>query len=500
MSALLSIHALTKTFPGDVALDHVDFEMAPGETHALLGQNGSGKSTLIKILAGYHQPDNGATARFGLAPLRLGDARAAAHAGIRFVHQDLGLVESVSTVENLALGFGYQTGLGRRISWRAEASRAGKLLADLGFADFDVRLPVGVLSPAQRTAVAIARALQGWEEGADLLVLDEPTSSLPAEDVERLFDAIRRLHERGVAVLYVTHLMDEVFEIADRVTVLRDGRRIATRTISSLDHDSLVELIVGHRVEPGAASLQTRSTAQPVLSLENLTGNRLRRLNVAVAPGEVVGVAGITGSGREDVVGLTTGQLPRESGTVRVNGAALRNFDPRAAIAAGMSFVPGDRVTQGMIPLMTVRENLTLAELGTMWKRGHLSRRAETEECEKWITRLGIKTPSPETLIGALSGGNQQKVLFGKGLRLAPTVLVLDEPTRGIDVGAKEEIHRLIDQIAAQGDAVLIASTDTEEIVRLCHRVVVLSAGRVTAEIIGGDITDERVEHAQLQT
>ena len=500
MSALLSIRNLTKTFPGDVALDHADFEIGLGETHALLGQNGSGKSTLIKILAGYHQPDPGWSADFGLTPLELGDGRAAAHAGIRFVHQDLGLVESISTVENLALGFGYQTGFGGHISWRAETKRAQELLSDLGFADFDVRLPVGALSPAQRTAVAIARALQGWEEGVDLLVLDEPTSSLPAEDVDRLFDAIRRLHDRGISVLYVTHLMDEVFEIADRVTVLRDGKHVATVPITELDHESLVELIVGHRVEAGAASLDARPDAEAVLVLERLAGHRLGGLTLQVAPGEVVGVAGITGSGREDVVALTTGQIPREGGRVVVNGKPVRNFDPRSAIRSGASFVPADRVSQGTIPLMTVRENLTLAELGSLWRAGHLSRRAETAECDKWIDKLAIKTPSAETAIAALSGGNQQKVLFGKGLRLEPSVLVLDEPTRGIDVGAKEEIHRLIDQLASQGDAVLIASTDTEELVRLCHRVVVLAGGKVTSEIVGTDITDERIEHAQLQT
>jgi ribose transport system ATP-binding protein len=500
MSALLSIGNLTKTFPGDVALDQVDFEVGRGETHALLGQNGSGKSTLIKILAGYHQPDPGWTAEFGMIPLELGNGRAAMHAGLRFVHQDLGLVESVDTVENLALGFGYQTAFGGRISWRKETERATELLADLGFANFDVRIPVAALSPAQRTAVAIARALQGWEEGVDLLVLDEPTSSLPAEDVGLLFDAIRRLHDRGISVLYVTHLMDEVFEIAQRVTVLRDGRRISTVPIEELDHESLVELIVGHKVEAGAASLSTRSAADPVLSLQSVSGHRLAELSIDVVPGEVVGVAGITGSGREDVVGLTIGQIPRDGGRVTVNGKGVRNYDPRAAIRSGMSFVPADRIGQGTVPLMNVRENLTLSDLRSLWKRGRLSRRAEISECDKWIAKLSIKTPSPETAIGALSGGNQQKVLFGKGLRLDPTVLVLDEPTRGIDVGAKEEIHRLIDQLVSRGDAVLVVSTDTEELVRLCHRVIVLTGGRQSAEITGSDINDERIEHAQLQT
>jgi len=500
MPSALKIRNLSKTFPGQVALDQVDLDIAPGETHALLGQNGSGKSTLIKILAGYHQPDGGASAEFGLTPLKLGDARAAAHAGIRFVHQDLGLVPTISTVENLALGFGYDTGLGGRIHWRSERARAQELLSDLGFTDFDVRLPIAALTPAQRTAVAIARALQGWEEGADLLVLDEPTSALPAEDVERLFEAIRHLHERGIAVLYVTHLMDEVFEIADRVTVLRDGKRITTVPTSELDHDTLVELIVGHRVEHGLASMEAPASAEPILSLRNISGHRLSDLSLDVAPGEIVGIAGLTGSGREDVIGLATGEIPRETGWVVINGESLPNYNPRASLAAGMAFVPGDRVAQGVIPLMSVRENLTLSDLSPMWHHGILSHKAETVECAKWVEALDVKTASSEIPIAALSGGNQQKILFGKGLRLKPSVLVLDEPTRGIDVGAKEEIHRLIDQIALDGDAVLVSSTDTEELVRLCHRVVVLTAGYVYCELRGSEITDERVEHSQLQS
>jgi ribose transport system ATP-binding protein len=497
---MLRIEHLSKTFPGQVALSDVGIEVEAGEVHALVGQNGSGKSTLIKVLAGYHQPDPGeATAWLNGEPLVLGDGQAATGAGIRFVHQDLGLVGSVSAVENIALTVGYHTGRGRRIRWRDETRRTREALAALGLSDVDVKVPINSLPPSQRTAVAIARALVGWENGATLLVLDEPTATLPGDDVERLFQVIHRLKDQGISILYVSHHLDEVFELADRVTVLRDGERVATKPVSELDHMALVELIVGHRIEITTAT-DANASGAPLLTVRDLRGGTVRGADLDVYPGEIVGLAGITGSGREHLLGLIAGQIPREDGHVVLEGTEIANYQPRQAINTGVAFVPAERALRGVVGPMNVRENLSISDVSRHFVRGRLRRRAEVAETKHWIDRLSIKTSSTEAMIGSLSGGNQQKVMFGKALRLSPKLLLLDEPTQGIDIGAKDQIHRLIDEAAASGMATLVASTDTDELVRLCHRVVVLANGFVKMTLVGDHITTEKIEHTQLES
>jgi len=499
MSKTLTVRDVAKTFPGQVALDRFALDISAGSTHALVGQNGSGKSTFIKILAGYHQPDPGSTAMIAGEPLTLGDGRASQAAGVRFVHQDLGIVDSLSCVENISMGVGYTTKWGR-IQWRRDTERASDALHALGFHDIDVTVPVGTLAPSERTAIAIARALINWEDGAHLLVLDEPTASLPGDDVERLFSAIRRLKERGVAILYVSHHLDEVFEIADEVTVLRDGRRVTTVSTDAVDHDGLIELMIGHELERRTSTAQAAAGEAGGLRVRGLVGGTLRDIDLHIRPGEIVGVAGVTGSGREMVGPLITGQIPSDRGTVEVSGAAIPNYSPRAAIDAGMAFVPLDRATLGVVPLESVRFNTTLADLSPHWQNGRLHRDSEVEETGALIAQLSIKTPSSETPIGALSGGNQQKVLFARSLRLDPKVLVLDDPTTGIDVAAKEEILQLIEDAAAGGSAVLVASTDTDELVRVAHRVLIMVEGSIIEEIRGEQMTAENVERAQLQS
>jgi ribose transport system ATP-binding protein len=502
VAEVLRIEHLSKTFPGQVALRDVSIDVAPGEVHALVGQNGSGKSTLIKILAGYHQPDQGAgstRAWVNGTELRLGDGQAAIDAGVRFVHQDLGLIGMLNAAENLALTAGYLTGTGGRIRWRDEASRTRSALDALGLAHVDIKVPVVTLLPSHRTAVAIARALVGWEDGASLLILDEPTATLPGEDVERLFEVVHRLKSRGVSILYVSHHLDEVFELADRVTILRDGERVATLPVTELDHGRLVELIVGHRIDAAPAT-DAVVGGEPLVSIRGLRGGTVHGVDLDIFHGEIVGVAGVTGSGREHVLGLIAGQSPRDDGHVVLDGTPIANYRPRQAIDAGVAFVPAERAQRGTVAPMNVRENLTITDLSRHVRTGRLRRRSEIGETHEWIERLSIKTSSTEASIGALSGGNQQKVMFGKALRLAPKLLLLDEPAQGIDVGAKDQLHSLVDQAAAGGVATLIASTDTDELVRLCHRVVVLVDGRITATLTGGDITADRIEHTQLQT
>jgi ribose transport system ATP-binding protein len=496
----LRIEHLSKTFPGQVALAGVSLTVGAGEVHALVGQNGSGKSTLIKVLAGYHQPDpDGAKAWVNGTQLTLGDGQAAVAAGIRFVHQDLGLIGLFNAVENIALTAGYQTGVGGRIRWGHETKRTREALDVLGLAHVDIKVPVDSLPPSQRTAIAIARALVGWEDGANLLILDEPTATLPGDDVARLFEVIHRLKSRGVSILYVSHHLDEVFELADRVTVLRDGKLISTVPVDELDHTGLVELIVGHHIETSSAT-DSAPDGAPLLTIRGLSGGTVHGIDIDIAPGEIVGLAGITGSGREHVLALIAGQIPRESGDVVLDGTPVENFRPRQAIQAGIAFVPAERALRGTVGQMNVRENLSISDVARHFRGGRLRRRDEVDETKQWIDRLSIKTSGTESPIGLLSGGNQQKVMFGKALRLKPKMLLLDEPTQGIDIGAKEQIHRLIDEAAAEGVATLVASTDTDELVRLCHRVVVMANGRVKVTLVGEHIATERIEHTQLES
>ena len=500
MSELLDIRNLVKTFAGQVALDRFDITIGAGRTHAVVGQNGSGKSTLIKVLAGYHQPDHADIAYLAGRPLSLGDGRAAYDAGIRFVHQDLGLVDGFNAVENIAMGVGYATRRFGRVDWKANSTRAIDALASLGFTDIDTTVPVGSLSPAQKTAIAVARALHGWEQHAHLLVLDEPTASLPGQDVERLFAAIRILKARGVAILYVSHHLDEVFEIADDVTVMRDGARVTTMPVEELDHERLIELMIGHRLERADQAASAVAGAAPRLEVIGLTGGTVRGIDFSIQPGEVVGVAGITGSGRESLAPLITGQRPTDDGDVRVMGQSIANYSPSESLRAGMAFVPADRATNGCIPLVSVGHNLTIAHVRRHWRRGRLRHHEENNECLELIDRLSIKTAGTAIPMAALSGGNQQKVLFGRSLRLEPKVLVLDEPTSGIDVHAKEQILQLIDDAARGGTAVLVVSTDTDELVRVSHRILVMVGGKIVDELSGADMTAENVEHTQLQT
>jgi ribose transport system ATP-binding protein len=303
-----------------------------------------------------------------------------------------------------------------------------------------------------------------------------------------------------MSIVYVSHHLDEVFELADRVTVLRDGKLAATEPVSELDHQRLVELIVGHRMETTTASEATVRSGQSLVTVRGLRGGTVHGIDLDVHAGEIVGLAGITGSGREDVLPLIAGQIPREDGDILLGGQPIANYEPRQAIGAGISLVPAERGVRGTVATMNVRENMSLCDVVRYFRGGRLRRRSEIDETHDWIDRLSIKTSSTESMIGSLSGGNQQKVMFAKALRLSPQLLLLDEPTQGIDIGAKEQIHVLVDAASAAGVATLVASTDTDELVRLCHRVVILADGRVRATLVGDHIATERIEHTQLES
>jgi ribose transport system ATP-binding protein len=519
LANVLQIDRMSKSFSGTPVLRSVDLAIPTGEVHALVGANGSGKSTLIKVLAGYHAPEPETAVEVGGVRIQLGHPAAVREAGLRFVHQDLALVDTLNVIENLALGRGFTTGAAFRIRWKVERKNATAMIRSLGF-DFDVSRPVGDLAAAERTGVAIARALWDWESGAKVLVLDEPTASLPKADVEMLFEAIRRVRERGLGVLYVSHRLDEVFFVARQVTVLRDGRRVGTFDTAELSEDRLISMMIGvtpdqerkHLVreerrqfvetaedrvaammlgEPARAVEETPVGPLPeaVLVVRGVQGDVVRGIDFDAHAGEVLGFAGLTGSGRDEVLPLLFGAAPR-IGSVEVDGSKVSPANVRSAIKHRVSLVPANRHRQGLMLTMTVRENCTLTSFGHLTGLlGAIRAQRELAEVREWIARLDLRPPDPRRIMSSLSGGNQQKVVLAKWLRLRPRVLLLDEPTQGVDVGAKAMIHQLIVQEARTGVAVVIASSDDEELVAICDRVLVLRDGEIAAELRGQEVT-----------
>jgi ribose transport system ATP-binding protein len=493
----LRVSGVCKAFGGTPALSDVDFDVCRGEVHALLGQNGSGKSTLVKILAGYHHPDAGDGAVYE-SELSLGNPDAAKALGIRFVHQDLGLVDTLSTVENLALGRGYDTRGGAFISWRAEAARARRAVEAIGY-EFNVRLPVGRLAASERVAVAVARALQDYDVATSVLVLDEPTAAMPESEVRRFFGMVDRVRERGVAVIFISHRLEEVMMIAQRVTVLRDGRVIATHTIDELDDSRLIHLIVGEALEKGASTRAPHSeSGTAVLTVSGLRGGGVRSADFQVGRGEILGIAGLNGSGRHDVAPLVFGGTSRDGGEVVVNGEQLPPGRPDVSVSRSVAFIPPDRKRSANLPSLTVRENLTLAGVGCNSGRIRLRRRKERADVLDWMKRFDVRPYRPEAPMWTLSGGNQQKVILARWIKLDPKLLILDEPTQGVDVGAKEQIYELVEQAAESGVAVLVTSSDSDELERLCDRVLVFQRGVVYTELAGPAVNKSAIDRAVL--
>lgn len=476
----LEVTGASKTFGAVRVLHGVDLRLAPGELRALLGENGSGKSTLVKILAGYHTPDDGTRIEVSGIEIVPQHAGASENAGLRFVHQDLALVGGLSSVENLGLGRGYGAGKMRPVNWGKLRREAQAAIAELGY-HFDVDRPVATLGASERTALAVARAVSPHASPPKVLVLDEPTANLPGPEVDQLFALVRRVRDAGIAVLFISHHLNEVFDLAESVTVLRGGEHIATRPVADLDEAALIELMVGHAVDR-QASRGPAAEAETVLSATDLSGGSLRRLGLDVAAGEIVGIAGITGSGREAVASLLFGASPA-AGTVTVNGSRIPAGRPDASIAAGVALVPAERASKAVLQGHDVAENFSVSRPKDFARRGTISRRLEQAAASGWLDKLDVRPRQTRMPLTALSGGNAQKVILARWLRLDPKVLILDEPTQGVDVGAKEDIHQRIEEAAAQGCAVVVCSTDNEELARLCSRVIVLSRGSATAQL-----------------
>jgi galactofuranose transport system ATP-binding protein len=495
---LLTLRGIGKRFPGVVALNGVDFTVRFGEIHALLGENGAGKSTLIKVLTGVYRADSGEISLAGqhVAPASPSEAEAI---GISTVYQEVNLVPSLSVAENVCLG--RQPGRLGFINWKATRRHARLALSRLGL-DLDVDQELGHLSVALQQLVAIARAL---DRKARLLILDEPTASLDEKEVGDLFAIMRQLKAEGLGIVFVTHFLDQVYAVTDRITILRNGTLVGEYETAKLPQLELVGKMLGREITPstGGARRETADTTKPrvdgppVLTARNLSRQgALHPVDVTINRGEVFGLAGLLGSGRTELARLLFGIDPRSSGEIRVNDAPANLRSPRDAIRHGIGFSSEDRKHEGILPWLSVRENLIIALQGKRGAWRALSRAEQEKLCDHYIRALRIKTASPETPIRNLSGGNQQKVLLARWLATQPALIILDEPTRGIDVGAKAEIEQLIAKLREDGISVLFISSELEEIVRNSSRVLVLRERRAAGEYKGADISVPRLMHA----
>lgn len=493
----MSIKGVHKRFPGVHALKGVDFEVRAGEVHALLGENGAGKSTLIKTISGIYAPDEGTLVWEG-RPLVLSSPRDAQARGIDTIHQELSLYPELSVAENIFLGHAPRRGWGPLsvIDWDAMARRAREVLAELEVVDLDVKRKVGTLNVGNRQRVEIAKALS---KGAKLLIMDEPTAALTESDVASLFKIVRLLRERGVGIIYISHKLSEVFDLADRVSVLRDGAYIGTREVAEVSEGDLIKMMVGRTIDQ-LFPKQPAKIGKIVLEVRNLTCEPYTRdVSFTVRAGEIVGLAGLVGAGRSETAQVIFGILAAQSGEVLIDGERVRVKEPAQAVAKGIAYVPEDRGTQGLIKEMTVRENLSMAVLRAYSTGSFIKRSDEEKLASQAIEQFGIRAYGPEQIVNNLSGGNQQKVVVGKWLAADPKLLIIDEPTRGVDVGAKSEIHRLMSSLAAErGLAILMISSELPEILGMSDRVLVMRGGRIVAEVAREDATQETIAGAMM--
>ena len=487
----LSVAGLTKRFGATLALDDASLAVRPGTVHALLGGNGSGKSTAIKVLAGVHPADAGRVQVAGraqdLASWTAADAR---EAGLRFVHQDLGLFEGLSIAENFAFDAGYPTRPGSGIRWGSLHARVREVLEDYEL-DVDPKTPINELRPADRTMVAIARALQdagsgGGPAGADeglVLVLDEPTASLAQHESALLLTKLRRRAELGQTVLMVSHRMTEVLAVAHDFTVFRDGRTVSTLVDASPTEDELVELMAGRAVNALRPVGDTTATSRERLRVCGLAGGPLRDVHLEARMGEIVGIAGLVGSGRSTLLRMLFGDRQPDAGDITLNGRSYRPRDVADALVAGVAYVPEDRAREAAFPDLAITDNLSVTRLRSYWGIRGMNRRRENDVGRRLMSDFKVKAAGPSALFSSMSGGNQQKVVLARWLQRDPALLLLDEPTQGVDVMSRVDIYATIREAARRGSAVLVASSDASELLALCDRIVILREGRVDEEL-----------------
>jgi ribose transport system ATP-binding protein len=500
MTPAVEVRRLSKSFGPSLVLADFELSIEPGKIHALLGANGSGKSTLIKIISGFHHPDSGGEVLIGGTQLDFGSPPESYRLGGRFLHQDRGLIPQLSVLDNLYLGGGYPT-RAVTIRPRSAAKVARQMLAQVGL-DIDPGMKLADLRAAERTGVALARAVRPDPlHPSRLLVLDEPTATLPVDEVDHLHAMVRATAANDVAVLFVTHHLDEIFRLADSVTVLRDGRIVGSFAVADVQRSELVELITAgelRELEPETKS-KARAGGEPALVVEDLRGAQLEGVSFSAMPGEIVGIAGITGSGREILLGSIFGARRYEGGTVSVQGQPLPAGRPAAALAKGAAFLPGDHRLTGGIMSLTARENITLTNLKPFWSGLTIRRRREMAEAAHWFAKVDVRPADGiENLLSTFSGGNQQKILFAKWMRLNPAVFLLDEPTEGVDVGAKRDLHLQLMAAAQAGMTVVLSSTDAEELEAICTRILVMREGCIVDELTGRRITSSEITRSVM--
>jgi rhamnose transport system ATP-binding protein len=491
---LLTLQGATKSFGAVQALVDGSVTLYAGEAHALLGENGAGKSTLVKILAGVHRPDGGTLTLDGVA-LSLSDPAASRAAGISIIYQEPTLFPDLSVAENIFMGR-QPLGTGRRINRSEMRRRANELFAQLGVV-LDPGRPARGLSVADQQIIEIAKALSF---NARVIVMDEPTAALSTVEVERLFDVVRTLRAQGAAVMFISHRLEEVFAICQRVTIMRDGRFVRTDPIESITVDEIIKSMVGRDLDSLFPKTKTTAGAD-VLRVERLTREGVfADVSFAVRAGEIVALAGLVGAGRSEVARAIFGIDRCDAGTVSIDGQAIPLGSPSAAMAAGIGFVPEDRRLQGLVMDLSIDHNVALASLGRLRHNGLIRRRAERAMADDWAVKLRLKFGQMRNSVATLSGGNQQKVVLAKWLARKPKLLIVDEPTRGIDVGTKAEVHRLLDELVADGVAVLMISSELPEVLGMADRVLVIREGRLVAELSRDEADETSIMRAATGT
>ncbi|HEY7182011.1 MAG TPA: sugar ABC transporter ATP-binding protein [Blastocatellia bacterium] len=502
---LLKVDSITKSFGAVRALKGVSFELRAGEVHALVGENGAGKSTLIKIITGALQPDWSDSGSLSINGRQIveNSPSAAKQLGVAAIYQQPALFPDLSVAENLALGL-ERGGLWRRVNWRERNARARELLGRIG-ARIDPQTPAGALTMPEQQLVEIARALgSSPESGAKILIMDEPTASLTDRETERLFKVIAELREQGVGVIYISHRLEELFKIADRVTVLRDGETVATRAMDEVDQAEMIRLMVGRELSAVFPKREV-NIGETVLEVRNLSSRAagIHNVNLSVRAGEILGLSGLVGAGRTELARVLFGLIPSDSGAIFLRSyRTYRSHDelhevkidsPAKAVELGVAYVPEDRRRHGAILEMPIAANMTLAILDRISKLKFLDFKSEKKIAADFASRLSVKTPATFTPAGALSGGNQQKVALARWLATDPQVLILDEPTQGIDVGAKSEIHRLMCDLAEAGMAIIMISSELPEILGMSDRIAVMRGGTVAAVMERHEATQQKI-------
>jgi len=487
---LVEMKNISKAFFGVQALDNVSFELSSGEVHALVGENGAGKSTLMKILTGIYQKDSGEVFVDGHKQ-KLNSVRESMQAGISMIHQELNLVNHLTVAQNIFIGKESEYSSPFYLNDNKINQKAKEICSEIGI-DIDPKILVSELTVAKQQMVEIAKALS---TDSKIIIMDEPTASLTNEEIKDLFTVIKRLRKQNKGIIYISHKLEELFQIADRVSVMRDGVMVDSFPIDQANEDMIIQKMVGREIKIKPPIFDESQFGDTALAVTNLTsGNLVRDITFSIRYGEIVGFAGLVGAGRSETMKVIFGADQKDSGEIKVNGQVVKINNPYDAVNNGVAYLSEDRKTEGVITTLPIYENISLPKLKDFLDLGFLlNEKKEIKNAEKMIEMLDVRTPSPSQLLQYLSGGNQQKVVVAKWLSSGAKILIFDEPTRGIDVGAKDQIYDLVQELAKDGNAIIVISSEMQEIMRLCNRVLVMAEGRITGELDSKDISQEKI-------